>query len=63
MLWSKHQLELLEVCVLIVLQQKILPKEDEREVGLVLNEIRTYLDELAEREQADAQEADLDSTA
>lgn len=54
-LLSREELEVLEACCVIVIDQHVLPKEDEHEAVLVLAEIRKYLDDLYEKEMADAQ--------
>jgi hypothetical protein len=56
MLMSRDELEIIEACIILVLDQKVLPREDERDAKKVLETIRTYLDDLYEKEQADAQD-------
>jgi hypothetical protein len=56
MLLSQDELEIIERCIMLVLDQQVLPRVDEREARKVLETIRTYLDDLYEKEQADAQD-------
>lgn len=56
MLMSRDELEIVETCIIFVLDAEVLPREDERDARKVLETIRTYLDDLYEKEQADAQD-------
>jgi len=56
MLLSRDELEVIERCILFVLEQRVLPREDERDARRVLESIRTYLDDQYEKDQADAQD-------
>lgn len=56
MLLSRDELETIEQCIMFVLQEEALPREDEKDIRRVLEAIRTYLDGCYEEDQADAQD-------